>query len=284
MAADEPLIRNISDTARWVAVYRAQESERRDAHFRDPYARRLAGERGEQIAKKIRVASKHSWSFVARTYLFDHFIADEIANGTDVVLNLAAGLDTRPYRMSLPASLRWFEVDLPEMIAFKTKALGTEKPQCRLERVPLDLANVAARRALFSQVGRDAQRVIVVSEGLVLYLTPEEVGALATDLAAPASFQRWIVDLASPGLLSMMQQQMAAPLIDAGVPFKFAPAEGPGFFTRYGWRPRVVRSMMKTAAKLRRLPLMMRPFAWLPESNGAQGSRPWSGACLLERT
>jgi methyltransferase (TIGR00027 family) len=284
MTENEPLIRNISDTARWVAVYRAQETERRDAHFRDPYARRLAGERGEQIAKEIRVATKHSWSFVARTYLFDSFIADEVANGADVVMNLAAGLDTRPYRMPLPSALHWIEVDLPDMIAFKTKALAAEKPRCRLDRVSLDLADVSARRALFSQVGREARRVVIVSEGLILYLTAGEVGALATDLAGPPSFQRWAVDLASPGLLEMMQKQMAGPLNDAGVPFKFAPPEGPAFFTRYGWRPLAVRSMMKTAAKLKRLPLAMRPFAWLPESNGSQGSRPWSGTCLLARS
>jgi len=48
-----PLIRNISDTARWVAVYRARETERADGLFRDPFARRLAGTRGEEIAAVI---------------------------------------------------------------------------------------------------------------------------------------------------------------------------------------------------------------------------------------
>lgn len=41
MTPTEPLIRNVSDTARWVAVFRAMESERPDAVFRDPLARRL---------------------------------------------------------------------------------------------------------------------------------------------------------------------------------------------------------------------------------------------------
>jgi O-methyltransferase involved in polyketide biosynthesis len=40
MSERDPLIRHISDTARWAAVYRAQENERRDALFRDPFARR----------------------------------------------------------------------------------------------------------------------------------------------------------------------------------------------------------------------------------------------------
>src|SRR5215472_3318803 len=94
-----PLIRNISDTALWVAVYRARESERRDALFRDPYARRLAGERGEQIAAKSPRRASPEWPFVARTIRFDQIIDERIRQGADMVINLAAGLDTRPYRM-----------------------------------------------------------------------------------------------------------------------------------------------------------------------------------------
>ena len=95
MTQPESQIRNISDTARWVAVYRARESERRDAVFRDPFARRLAGERGEQIAASIAFMEKNSWPFVARTWLTDHIISDEVRQGADMVINLAAGLDAQ---------------------------------------------------------------------------------------------------------------------------------------------------------------------------------------------
>src|SRR3989441_5301510 len=106
-----PLIRHISDTARWVAVYRARETQRTDALFRDPYAQRLAGERGEAIAAAA-AAGRDDWPFPIRTFLFDSYITEHVASGGDLVVNLAAGLDTRPYRMDLPASLRWVEVDL----------------------------------------------------------------------------------------------------------------------------------------------------------------------------
>src|SRR5262245_31411359 len=102
-------LRDISDTARWMAVYRARETERPDAHFRDPFARRLAGERGERIADSIPSSNRYSWSFVTRTVLFDRFISEEVARGADLVLDLAAGLDARPYRLDLPASLPWVE-------------------------------------------------------------------------------------------------------------------------------------------------------------------------------
>src|SRR5262249_26534140 len=185
----ESPIHNISDTACWVAVYRARESKRSDAVFRDPFAERLAGERGKQIAAAMPSGEKNSWPFVARTYLIDQLISERVQNGADMVVNLAAGLDARPYRMDLPRTLRWVEVDLPEIFAHKEEILRNEKPVCALERVRLDLANVEARRELFSRLGQAAKRVLIVSEGLLIYLTNEEVAALANDLAAEGSFQ-----------------------------------------------------------------------------------------------
>ena len=279
---DEPLIRNISDTARWVAIYRARETDRADAVFRDPFARALAGERGAQIADAL-PGDDVSWSFVARTHLVDKFVTKLTQRGVDLVVNLAAGLDARPYRMNLPASLRWVEVDLPDILDYKEGVLRDAQPSCQLERVRLDLTNPDARRGLFARLGRTATRALVLSEGLLIYLMPQEVGDLARDLAAPASFEHWVTDLASPGLLEMMKQRAGDALTEAGAPFLFAPAEGPPFFTAHGWTPADVRSLLKAAAKIERLPMMLRMMAMLPESSGAQGARPWSAVCLLNR-
>jgi methyltransferase (TIGR00027 family) len=183
----EPLIRNISDTARWAAVYRARESERKDALFRDPFARRLAGERGEQIADALPKGNRNTWSWVMRTWLFDQLIAEQISQGVDLVVNLAAGLDARPYRLALPSSLTRVEVDLPELIDFKEAALEGEKSSCVLERIRLDLSDRDARRELFEKLGRRGRKALILTEGLLTYLTSQEVGSLAEDLARPPS-------------------------------------------------------------------------------------------------
>jgi len=279
----DPLIRDVSDTARWMAVFRARETARPDAVFRDPFAAALAGDRGERIAAALSFANDNAWSFIARTYLFDRIVAKQVAQGCDLVVNLAAGLDTRPYRMALPASLRWVEVDLPDILDYKETILGQASPVCALERVRLDLSNADARRGLFHRLGASARQILVLAEGLLIYLMRGEVGELAQDLAAPPSVQHWAVDICSPGLLAMMKERMAAVVSDAGAPFLFAPVEGPLFFPPYGWTPVAVRSIMKAAAKLERLPLTLRMFSMLPESSGAQGSRPWSAVCLLAR-
>jgi methyltransferase (TIGR00027 family) len=281
--SDAPLIRNISDTAAFVAVYRAMESERDDAVFRDPYARRLAGTRGEEIMEKLSGVKRHAWSYVARTYVLDTFIAQEVAAGADMVINLAAGLDTRPYRMQLPSSLQWIEVDLPDLIAYKEEILRDEKPVCRLERVRLDLSDANARRALFVELGRRGKRVLVVSEGLIIYLTAQAACGLGKDLAAQPTFQRWALDLASPGLLKMLQRQIGSSLSQAGAPLKFAPEEGPAFFTKCGWKPIDVHSFLHTAAKLHRLPFLFRLFALFPDSKGTKPSQIWGGGVLLGR-
>jgi methyltransferase (TIGR00027 family) len=282
MNEPESRIRNISDTARWVAVYRARETERTDAVFRDSFAGRLAGERGEKIAASMSFAEKNSWPFVARTWLVDHVILSQVKLGTDMVVNLAAGLDARPYRMNLPSSLQWIEVDLPEILAYKEDVLRNETPVCRLERAQLDLCELRSRRELFSELGRQANRALVVSEGLLVYLDEKEVTSLGQDLSATRSFQHWLIDLASPALLKMLAKKMGAPLDQAGAPLKFAPQEGPDFFARSGWKPIEIHSVMHTAAKLNRLSFFLRLIAKI-STPAFQAKRPWSAVCLLER-
>src|ERR687885_2875128 len=99
-------IENVSDTARWVAVYRAMETARPDAIFRDPYAERLAGERGRAIVDTMRHGRSRAWSMIVRTALFDEVLL-ELVRGrqADLVLNLAAGLDARPWRPARPPEL-----------------------------------------------------------------------------------------------------------------------------------------------------------------------------------
>jgi methyltransferase (TIGR00027 family) len=150
-----PTVRHISDTARWAAVYRARETERKNPLFRDPFARRLAGERGEQIANATPFHQKHSLSWVTRPYLFDRIVREQVAQGADMVLNLAAGVDTSPYRMQLPPSLNWIEVDLPEILAYKEELLKPEKPACKLERLRADLSeSFGTRRQVESSTVR----------------------------------------------------------------------------------------------------------------------------------
>src|SRR5256886_5119735 len=164
-------IEHVSDTARWVALYRAMESERPDALFRDPYARRLAGERGERILASMRKGRAWAWPMIVRTAVMDELILRAIQrDDVGMVLNLAAGLDTRPYRLPLPPALRWVEADFPDVIAYKQEQLARDRPDCALERGGIGLTVLAGRPAVFERIRAATRRVLVVSAGLLTYL------------------------------------------------------------------------------------------------------------------
>lgn len=246
-------IENISDTARWVAVYRAMETERPDAIFHDPFAARLAGARGQAIVDTMKRGRAMAWAMIVRTAMFDQIILERVRNGgVDTVLNLAAGLDARAWRLSVPPTLRWIDVDLPEILEYKTDTLKDEKTVCQYEAVRLDLTDVPKREALFSQVGAQSSRVLVVTEGLLVYLTDEQVATLARDLHAPPSFQWWVFDLASPRLLVMMKKMWGHSVNAGNAPFQFGPADGTKFFEPYGWTEAEYHSAMDSAQRLHR--------------------------------
>jgi methyltransferase (TIGR00027 family) len=246
-------IENISDTARWVAVYRAMETARADAIFRDPFAGRLAGERGEAIVDTMKDGRRMAWAMIVRTAVFDEIILDRVRNGgVDTVLNLAAGLDARPWRMALPPDLNWIDVDLPGILDYKLDVLRDEKPVCNYEAVRLDLTSGAKRRALISQIGARSSRVLVVTEGLLIYLSSVQVAELADDLHSPSNFAWWLIDLASPRLLTIMQRSWGKNVRAGNAPFQFAPEEGTKFFETHGWREKSYRSGMDEARRLDR--------------------------------
>ncbi len=237
-------------------------------------AAKLAGDRGDAIRQQM--PALQEWAFVTRTVLFDRAIAGRIDAGVRTVANLGTGLDTRPYRMELPAELRWIEVDHPDLLAYKTQILAAEQPRCRLERVWLNLADRAARRQLLAGLAG----ALAITEGVIVYLEESEVAELAGDLAA-AGVASWVLDLCSPALLKMLQATSGRVLAAAGMPLKFAPADGVEFFQPFGWKPLALDSVFETAAKLGRIPqeLLSAP----PPPPGPDGPI-WSGTVLLERS
>jgi methyltransferase (TIGR00027 family) len=276
------LIENISDTAKWVAIFRAEESERPDAVFHDPFARKLAGKKGEEIADAVGFSRENSWSFVARTFLFDEVVMKHVAEGYDMVINLAAGLDARAYRLSLPSNFRWVDVDLPAIVNYKNEILQHEKPKCKYRSIPLDLADRHSRLKLFQQLNTETKKALIVTEGLIMYLSAEQVGELSTDLSSQNNFRRWAFDLASPALLVLALEKMGSALKGSGAKFQFAPEDGELFFERFGWKWLESKSFIQAAAKLNRLSGDLKMFAAMPEPPGPKRDFPWSGVCLFE--
>jgi methyltransferase (TIGR00027 family) len=265
----------VSETAHWIAASRAMETARPDAIFRDPLAARLAGPLGD-APKGI-----PPWPMIVRTRLIDDLILDSIKSGVDRVLNLAAGLDTRPYRLDLPKSLRWIEADFPALTEWKQAALAGEKPVCDLVREKIDLSDVPARSAFFDR--SLTGNALVLTEGLLTYLDESVVRGLADDLFARPAVRFWVIDVSSPGVLKKMQKATASRLTEADR-MKFAPANGVAFYEAGGWKPRDILSMYRAALRFNRVPFFMKLFRFFPEPDPRKlGNQPWGAVVRLER-
>ncbi|OBJ25488.1 SAM-dependent methyltransferase [Mycobacterium sp. 1245801.1] len=271
-------ITHVSDTARWTALHRATETLRPDALFSDPLAERLAGEHGRAIVAGVPWTDRSGWWLVARTKLIDDAIAAALAQGCDRVLNLAAGLDTRPYRLELPPDLTWIEADLPKLLAEKTQILADQTPRCRLNRVAVDLADPHARDAFLDEALAGATKAFVLTEGLSMYLEASDVAAISGAIKRP-EVTWWMIDFAFPGLKERINKNVAG--ISENAPFKFAPENGLAFFEDLGWRAVEAESLLVAAKRFGRLPIFMRPFAWLRSDLRRPGGRPTTAVALL---
>ncbi len=285
MAQTADPISNVSDTAHWVAAHRAIESARTDALFHDTLAERLAGETGKAILANETKSAMAGWNLVTRTKVIDDLIAATLAEGCDLVINLAAGLDARPYRLDLPADLRWIEADLPALIAEKNRLLADETPRCVLTRTAVDLADPKARQQFLDKALDGAEKALVLTEGLVFYLTEDEVSGLAAALARP-EIEWWIMDVNNKAVVDRINRTNEKLLSNS--PWKFGPADPLRFFAGAGWTADAVVGLFRAAARLRRLPLPLWPLAALPAGPrlpaiGA-AKMPWTAAVRLTYT
>ena len=99
-------------------------------------------------------------------------------------------------------------------------------------------------------------------------------------------FQWWVIDLASPRLLEMMQKMWGKNLNAGNAPFLFAPKESTKFFEKYGWTELEFHSSMEDARRLKREMKMMWLWRFLgrlrSKATQAEFAR-FSGTVLLER-
>jgi len=254
-------LERVQDTARWAAAARADESARDDALFHDRFARDFAGSDLNAMLELCRRIGG-TWPIVARTVLIDRLLVDATARGADAVLNLAAGFDTRPYRLVLPRGLVWIDVDHADVIAERTSRLERENASCAVEQRSLDLADDSARRALFAEVGQRFQRLVVITEGLLYYLEDQAALGLASELHALRP-ECWIFDLHNEAVREMIRKRSGDALRGTAA-MRFSPPQGARVFEPLGWKIRSVSSSAKTAGSLGRLPFLMSLLVRLP--------------------
>ena len=276
-------ISNVSDTALWVATFRGSEGDRADAVFHDPLSAMLAGTRGRQIAASMPRSALVAWTMVVRTSAIDALIGEALSLGIDCVVNLGAGLDTRPYRLPLPAGLRWIEIDFPHIVESKDAALRGHASACRVERMGLDLLNRATRNDLFAAIGAQTDNTLLIAEGVIPYFSVADTATLADDIFSIPSFRHWIMDFDNAGKRRMpraWEKRLAT------APFLFQVADWFEFFKRFDWYSYRVITSAEQSERIQRPYPRVFPLGYLMHALPASVRRKilsLSGAAWMQK-
>lgn len=237
-------MKGVGATALLTAATRALETERSDGLLSDPLARSLAGDEGFALLDLGAVgptAANGSPLYVVRHRFLDDLLIDGTTS-SDVrqVVLLAAGLDTRVFRLDWPAGTRVFEVDQREVFAHKNAVLDAEQatPRCDRHVVPADLREDWPTVLLASGFEPD-RPTAWVAEGLLFYLPEAAVHRLLDDtyrLSAPGSSLATDIMSASPGPPQAFKDLFAS--LDA--PFVSATDDPGGLLLGHGWDAEVI--------------------------------------------
>ncbi len=181
----------LASTACWTASVRAQENCRPDRLFEDPWAQALAGPIGaDWLAQR---SADSVIPIILRTRFFDDFLQRiTTQHALRQIVLVAAGLDTRAYRLTWPDQTRVFELDQAAVPARKQTVLDRAgaRPTCERRAIGVDLA--AAWTADLLAAGFEPDRPSGwLLEGVSFYLPTETVAGLldaVTELAAPGSW------------------------------------------------------------------------------------------------
>jgi len=275
-------VEHLSETALLAAAFRANESARADALFSDPFARMLAGDRGAALLRSAKGTALWEFAIAVRTRVIDDLLFGAFAeNPIDVVMNLGAGLDARPYRLTIPPHVRWIEVDDAAILDYKRRILAGFRPQCALEWIADDITDGSGRWRSAS----DGRSTMVITEGVLGYLAREDVAAIARTLR-DARVRWWILDHPTTIHLDLIARAWNLPESDLPLGERFAPQDVGAFFAPYGWTlAREYRHADSAAALGRIVPrsAIEELIPYLPPSGFGDGGYANSGYALLFR-
>ena len=211
-------------TASWTAAARAQESEREDRLFDDPWAKALAGAEGSSW---LELAPTESLvADVLRTRFFDDYLLRVAREeGVRQVVLAGAGLDTRAFRLGWPAGMTVFELDQGAVLERKQAMLDEAgaRPTCERHVVAVDLDGDWEAALTAAGLTRK-QPAIWLLDGFLCRLSSDDLTRLLNRVlsaASPGSYLAFDIvnraTLTSPVSQSWMEMQakMGAPCVGA---------------------------------------------------------------------
>ncbi|MUM18789.1 SAM-dependent methyltransferase [Mycobacterium sp. CBMA271] len=256
-------MKHVSRTSQWTAAARALESERDDPLFVDPLARTLAEPEGFDLLRRYGGGGLQEFVAIRTKYLDDLIEARLIVEPASQVVLIAAGMDTRPYRLqSVVDSTRWFEVDYPALQGEKAQRIGElgVNPRTEIRYVGTDLASDWIPDLV--SAGWDASAPTVwIPEALLFFLTPDQAFGLLSTLrrhSAPNSVLG--VDILSQTLLTSPATRLFLSLLERDdIAWKFGTDSPEDFVASTGWTNLIVQEPGESGVGEQRWPYQVQP-------------------------
>jgi len=231
---------SLAETAHWTAAARSMETLREDALFADPWAAALAGKAGEAWLARSAGNAFGTLPMVIRTRYFDDFLKEGVwQQGLRQVVILAAGLDTRAYRLEWPTGTILFELDKPEVLAYKQGILDPAgaKPSCERIAVAADLSADWVDSMVENGFTASAPTIWLL-EGILFYLPNEIIGTILEQLSSVSAARSRL------GFDIINQFTLTSPLTRAwinmqamqGAPWIGWMDDPPGYLGKNGWQ------------------------------------------------
>lgn len=246
----------VSETALWTSLARLDDARSKRPVVNDTFAERFADAPRTALVKELLALSRPTASILSRHRYIDDVVRREPAK---LVVVLGAGLDTRAFRLG-DGSRRFVEVDHPELLAWKEARLPTSEAKGTLERVAVDFSKQTLASALAHLA--TPEPVLVVAEGLLMYLTPSDARTLVETLRTLFPNHTLVADLFSAAFIRKFSAGVQEVLAKHGTAFVHHPESSVGFFEENGYRDVEAQSSVELmmAAKGERVPRFVR---WL---------------------
>jgi methyltransferase (TIGR00027 family) len=254
----------VSCTAQWTAAARALESDRDDRLFDDPYARVLAGETGFRLLERYTGAGTVPFLAIRTKYLDEAALKSVAKHSARQVAFVAAGMDTRAWRLAWPDGTVVYELDRPVLLEAKRRILdGRPVPACR-ERRPVGVDLAGDWTTTLTGAGfNPAEPTVWVMEGLLFFLPEPAVRDLLAGLrtlSGPGSLL--VGDMASrASLANPLAREFLSALREDGAPWQFGSDEPEEFLSSCGWHAREVHQPGEEGASFGRWPYPVAPRA-----------------------
>jgi methyltransferase (TIGR00027 family) len=224
-----------------MAAVRARERARTDRLFHDPLAEALAGKDGVDLMTRMEVDLPDNPTIPIRTRFFDDALLRLLADrGIGQVVVLAAGMDTRAYRLDLPIV---FEIDRTAVLEMKDARLAAVSAKPRCERITVAADLTAEWATDLVRAGFDPTcPSVFLAEGLLGYLEEPDVHRLLDVLDhLAASGSALLADLTGRSALDMPYMAFwFQRLADNGISgARYGTDDPEGLLVVHGWKAHV---------------------------------------------